>query len=178
MLYSLLPAQLSQTTWKKVQLHLLHLKAALFNKFLRHPLKPGQVFSSPGGTFNYRVIGAVCRLYDRNSLPYPCCRLAWFGKEPFWNRRGKSFVPDIAVKKSPSYCVELLDYPEAEPVVMTLHWVKLSDVQQHWWYARRIKTAATTIQAVSTNGQRLENDTFRQRLYPKKINLGVCQHGF
>ena len=53
---------------------------------------------------------------------------------------------DIAVKHSPSYCVGLVDYPEAEPFVMTLYWVKLSDVQQHWWYMRRVKSAATTIQ--------------------------------
>jgi len=114
----------------------------------------GEVIDSPGGSFRYRVFGAVCQLFDKNSLPYPCCRLSWLGKEPFWNRIGKRFVPDIAVKHSPSYCVELVDYPEAEPFVMTLYWVKLSDVQQQWWYARRVKSVATIIQAVSTTGQR------------------------
>jgi hypothetical protein len=76
----------------------------------------------------------------------------------------KRFVPDTATKRLPSYCVELvdLDYPETEPFVLTLYWVKLSLEQQHWWYARRIKSAAMTIQAVSTTGQRQENDTFRQ----------------
>lgn len=151
-------------TGKNIKLHLLRLEAAPFLKLKSHPRKPGQLFKSPGGTFKYRVVGAVCRLYDRNFLPYPCCRLSWFGKEPFWNRRGKRFVPDIAVKRSPSYCVQLVDYPEAEPFVMTLYWVKLSDRKQQWWYAKRVKSVATTIQAVSTNGQRQEHDTFRQRL--------------
>ena len=152
-------------TGKNIKLHLLHLKAALLNKVLCHPLKPGQTFYSPGGTFKYRVLGVCCQLYDRSILPYPCCRLCWRGKEPFWNRRGKRFVPDIAVKHSPSYCVELVDYPEAEAFVLTLYWVKLSDVQHSWWYAKRVKSVATTIQAVSTNfGQRQKNDIFRQRL--------------
>ncbi len=142
MLYSLLPAQLNTTAWKKTRLQLLHLKAALLNKFLRHPLKPGQVFSSPGGTFKYRVVGAVCRLYDKNSLPYPCCRLSWFGKEPSWNRVGKRFVPDTAAKRSPSYCVQLVDYPEAEPFVLTLHWVKLSDGKQLRWYSKHVRNVA------------------------------------
>lgn len=57
MLYTLLPNR-RVATWKKVKLHLLHFKAALLNNFLRHPLKPGQVFYSPGGTFKYRVVGA------------------------------------------------------------------------------------------------------------------------
>jgi hypothetical protein len=134
-------------TGKNIKLHLLRLKTAPLLKLKTHPLKPGQIFKSPGGTFKYRVIGACCRLYDRNSLPYPCCRLSWKGKEPFWNRQGKRFVPDISVKHSPSYCVGLVDYPEAEPFVMTLYWVKLSDGKQQWWYARRIKSAATAQQA-------------------------------
>ena len=129
---------------KNIKLHLLHLKAALLNKVLCHPLKPGQTFYSPGGTFKYRAVGAVCRLYDRSILPYPCCRLCWRGKEPFWNRIGKRFVPDIAVKHSPSYCVELvdLDYPETEPFVMTLYWVKLPDIQQQWWDSKRVMAVA------------------------------------
>lgn len=124
----LLPAGLSQTSGKGIELHLLRLKL-------------GQVFYSPGGTFKYRVIGACCRLYDRENLPYPCCRLCWRGKEPFWNRIGKRFVPDIAVKRSPSYCVQLVNYPEAEPFVMTLYWMKLSPEQQQWWYAARSPVA-------------------------------------
>lgn len=137
-----LPPQLSQTSWQRIRLHLLRLKAALLLNFLRHPLKPGQVFKSPGGTFKYRVVGACCRLYDRNSLPYPCCRLSWRGKEPFWNRIGKRFVPDTAAKHSPSYCVQLLDCPDAAPFVMTLYWVKLLPEQQQWWYTKRVSVVA------------------------------------
>lgn len=108
------------------------------DRLLHHPLHPGQVFSSPGGSFKYRVVGACCRLYDREQLPYPCCRLCWKGKEPFWNRIGRRFVADIGAKRSPSYCVQLVDYPEAEPFVMTLHWMKLTPEQQEWWYTKRL----------------------------------------
>ncbi|MBW4638582.1 MAG: hypothetical protein KME05_10155 [Gloeocapsa sp. UFS-A4-WI-NPMV-4B04] len=141
MLYTLL-ANRRIATWKKIELHLLHLKSALLNKFLSHPLSPGQTFYSPGGTFKYRVVGACCRLYDRENLPHLCCSLEWRGKQPSWRRIGKRFVPDIAVKHSPSYCVGLVDYPEAEPFVMTLYWVKLSDVQQQWWYTKRVRSVA------------------------------------
>jgi len=138
----LLATGLSQTTRKRKELHLLRLRAGLLLKLLRHPLRPGQVFKRPGGTFKYRVVGACCRLYDREDLPHPCCRLSWRGKEPFWNRQGKRFIPDIAVKRSPSYCVQLVDYPEAAPFVMTLYWLQLSDVQQQWWYSKRVPVVA------------------------------------
>lgn len=85
-------------------------------KLLCHPLRSGEIFYSPGGTFKYRVIGPCCRLYDREELPWPCCRLSWQGKEPFWNRIGRRFVADLGAKESPSYCVELVDYPNAEPI--------------------------------------------------------------
>lgn len=113
-------------------------QSELIEQLLHHPLQPGQIFSSPGGSFKYRVIGAVCRLYDREQLPYPCCRLCWKGKEPFWNRIGRRFVADIGAKRSPSYCVQLVDYPEAEPFLMTLHWMKLIPEQQEWWYTKRL----------------------------------------
>lgn len=142
MLNTLLPNQINKTSGKKIKLRLRRHNSALLLKLKSHPLKPGQIFKSPGGTFKYKVVGACCRLYDRNFLPYPCCRLLWGSKEPFWNRIGKRFVPDIATKRSPSYCVQLLDYPESEPVVMTLYWVKLSEVQQQWWYTRRVPVVA------------------------------------
>jgi hypothetical protein len=44
----------------------------------------------------------------------------------------------MGVKRSPSYCVQLVDYPEAEPFVMTLHWLKLTPEQQQWWYTKRL----------------------------------------
>ena len=149
-------------TGKNIKLHLLRLKAAPLLKLKTHPLNPGQIFKSPGGTFKYRVVGAVCRLYDRNSLPYPCCRLAWLGKEPFWNRIGKRFVPDIAAARSPSYCVQLLDYPEAEPFVMTLYWVTLSDVQHSWWYRKRVRTVAQA--DPDSLGLRQHNNDFSQQV--------------
>lgn len=164
MLNTLLPNPISKTPGKNIKLRLLRRDSALLLKLNSHPLKPGRLFKSPGGIFTYRVIGACCRLYDRENLPHLCCSLEWHGKQPSWRRIGKRFVPDIAVKHSPSYCVQLMDYPGAEPVVMTLYWVKLSDVQHKWWYARRIKSAATTIQAISTNGQCEENNTFTQKV--------------
>ena len=126
------------TFWKWVEFHLVRKSAALVFRLLRHPLPPGQIFSSPGGTFKYKVIGPVCQLYDRASLPYPCCRLFWRGKEPSWRRVGKRFVPDIGAKMSPSYCVQLLNYPSSQPVVKTLYWMRLTPTEQEWWYSRRL----------------------------------------
>lgn len=94
--------------------------------------KPGDIFTSKGGSFQIEVIGAICRLYDREHLPYPCCRLSWMGKEPYWNRVGKRFVPDIGCKKSPSYRVKILDgkldfdYTEFEKL--------LPPQEKAWWY--------------------------------------------
>lgn len=162
MLYTLLPNTINKASGKKIKLRLWRHNSALLLKLKSHPLKPGQLFKSPGGTFKYRVIGACCRLYDRNSLLYPCCRLSWKGKEPFWNRIGKRFVPDIAVKHSPSYCVQLVDYPEAEAFVMTLYWVKLSDVQHTWWYRKRVRTVAQA--DADSPVQRQHNDDFSQQV--------------
>lgn len=103
---------------------------------LLHPLQPGQVFYSPGCHFSYQVIGPCCRLFDREQLPWPCCRLDWRGKEPSWRRIGKRFIADMATKHSPSYCVEVLS-PQGiqQPFVITLYWVKLFPSVQQWWYS-------------------------------------------
>lgn len=100
-------------------------------------LRPGHTFSSPGGHFTYRVVGPCCRLFDREELPWPCCRLQWRSKEPSWRRVGRRFVPDIAAKRSPSYQVEILnpEYP-TDPMVLTMYWIKLSPDEQQWWYAK------------------------------------------
>lgn len=129
---------------QEIEFNLKHFQAESVVRPLHHPLQPGEIFSSPGSTFKYRVIGACCRLYDRSQLPYPCCRLSWEGKEPFWNRVGRRFVPDMGAKDSPSYCVELMDYPDSVPFVITLYWLKLTLEQQRWWYSKlkRITLAA------------------------------------
>ncbi len=100
-------------------------------------LAHGQTFSSPGGHFTYRVLGPCCRLFDREEMPWPCCRLQWRSKEPSWRRVGRRFVPDIAAKRSPSYQVEILnpEYP-TESVMMTMYWIKLSPEEQQWWYTK------------------------------------------
>ncbi|ACY75741.1 conserved hypothetical protein [Cyanophage PSS2] len=72
-------------------------------------LKSGTTFDSPGGSFNYMVLGPVCRLYDREQLPWPSCSLIWRGKQPSWNRIGPRFVPDMATCKCPSYAVVGID---------------------------------------------------------------------
>ena len=107
-----------------------------------HPLKPGQVFTSPGGTYKYRVVGPCCRLFDREQLPWPCCRLEWHGKEPSWRRIGKRFIADLATERAPSYSVEILG-PEAarQPFVLTLYCVKLPQSVREWWYSRRPQKA-------------------------------------
>jgi hypothetical protein len=101
-----------------------------------HPLTAGQIIYSPGGHFAYRVLGPCCRLFDREQLPWPACRLEWRSKEPSWRRVGKRYVVDMATQHSPSYSVEIVGQ-RGEPLVMTLYGVKLSPERKEWWYSRR-----------------------------------------
>ncbi|NET08837.1 MAG: hypothetical protein F6K09_34915 [Merismopedia sp. SIO2A8] len=109
----------------------------------QHILPFGTLLSSPGSHFTYRVLGSCCRLFDREELPWPCCRIQWRSKEPSWRRIGKRFVPDLATKRFPSYVVEILDqeYSEA-PFVLTLYWARLPQDVQQWWYRRYVPASA------------------------------------
>ena len=100
-------------------------------------LETGSIHTSPGGQYSFRVIGPCCRLFDREELPWPCCRLAWRSKEPSWRRVGRRFVADLAARRCPSYAVELLQ-PGSRPTatVLTLFPVHLSREMQEWWYSR------------------------------------------
>lgn len=102
-------------------------------------LEPGSIHPSPGGQYSFRVIGPCCRLFDREELPWPCCRLAWRSKEPSWRRIGRRFVADLASRRCPSYVVELLQ-PGSRPTttVITLFPQRLSAELQEWWYSKRL----------------------------------------
>ncbi|MEM8602524.1 MAG: hypothetical protein AAGF24_01640 [Cyanobacteria bacterium P01_H01_bin.121] len=103
-----------------------------------HPLASDMIVASLGAHFSYKIIGPCCRLFDREELPWPCCRLQWRGKEPSWRRIGPRFVPDMSVKNAPSYAVEIVEPGYVgEPVVMTMYASKLSTELKRWWYARR-----------------------------------------
>jgi hypothetical protein len=105
-----------------------------------HPLPSGHVFQSPGSQFSYRVIGPCCRLFDREQLPWPCCRLQWRGKEPSWRRMGKRLIVDISTKRYPSYNVELIGYPKPmKPLILTLYTERLSAVDQEWWHSKKMQ---------------------------------------
>jgi hypothetical protein len=84
------------------------------------------------------VLGPCCRLFDREELPWPCCRLAWRSKEPSWRRVGRRFVADLASRRCPSYAVELLQ-PGSRPTitVLTLFPLRLSAPLQEWWYSKQ-----------------------------------------
>jgi len=101
-------------------------------------LEPGTVHSSPGGQFSYRILGPCCRLFDREELPWPCCRIAWRSKEPSWRRVGRRFVADLAARRCPSYAVELLQ-PGSRPTVtvLTLFSLRLCAPLQEWWYSKQ-----------------------------------------
>lgn len=113
-------------------------------------LQPGDVFYSLGGSIRYEVIGAVCRLYDREELPYPCCRLQWQGKEPFWNRVGKRFVPDVAAKRCESYNVKVLGYNVEK--VHSFYYKKLDLNSQCWWFTLDKKKEKYVSQSDFYNG--------------------------
>ncbi|MBM5796788.1 MAG: hypothetical protein FJ050_03085 [Cyanobacteria bacterium M_surface_7_m2_040] len=101
-------------------------------------LEPGSEHTSPGGQYSFRVLGPCCRLFDREELPWPCCRLAWRSKEPSWRRIGRRFVADLAARRCPSYAVELLQ-PGTRPTrtVITLFAQRLSGGLQEWWYSKQ-----------------------------------------
>jgi hypothetical protein len=112
---------------------------------MSHPFKHGHLFFSPGCHFSYRVIGSCCRLFDRETLPYPCCRIEWRGKEPSWRRIGKRFIADLATRNSPSYSVEIVGQaPSSEPIVLTLYSVKLPQPLKEWWFSLKPSTSAMT----------------------------------
>lgn len=108
--------------------------------FHPHPLPTGHLFESPGAHLTYRIVGPCCRLYDREQLPWPCCRIQWHSKEPSWRRIGRRFIVDLSTRKHPSYCVEIVGQSyRSEPIVMTLYTVKLSAHQQDWWHTKRLQ---------------------------------------
>jgi hypothetical protein len=108
-----------------------------------HPFEFGQIIASPGCLFNYRVIGPCCRLFDREQLPWPCCRLEWGGKEPSWRRIGRRFILDMATQDHPSYSVELLGQSHAnQSLEITLYSVQLSSAEAEWWYAKQPKRSS------------------------------------
>ncbi len=100
-------------------------------------LEHGSVHSSIGGQYSFRVIGPCCCLYDREELPWPCCRLSWKSKEPSWRRIGKRLVADIAAQKCPSYSVEIIQ-PGVRPTttILTLFSLRLDSALQEWWYSK------------------------------------------
>ena len=101
-------------------------------------LDHGSIHTSIGGQFSYRVLGPCCRLYDREELPWPCCRLSWKGREPSWKRVGKRLVPDIAAQKCPSYSVEIIE-PGAKSTItiLTSYSERLDSSLEEWWYSKR-----------------------------------------
>ena len=99
-------------------------------------LASGTTFDSPGGSFSYVIIGPVCRLYDREQLPWPICSLQWRGKAPSWKRIGCRFVGDIAVKRFPSYAVRGIDrHGSTWTDVVTDYTYRLPSAVKRWWYA-------------------------------------------
>jgi hypothetical protein len=99
--------------------------------------KHGKRFRSPGGSFVYEVIGPVCRLYDREELPWPSCSLQWRGKQPSWRRIGRRFIPDIAAQRCPSYQVVGVDAGGVRwEQVLTLYQYRLTDHEKEWWYSK------------------------------------------
>ncbi len=112
-----------------------------------HPLQPGQIITSPGCHFSYRVVGACCRLFDREQLPWPCCRLQWHSKEPSWRRIGRRLILDMASRARPTYSVEMLGQgrdrtvstDSLEPMILVCYWVKLPQPMNEWWYSDRLK---------------------------------------
>lgn len=100
-------------------------------------LETGGLYDSPGGSFSYRIEGPCCRLFDREELPWPCCRLSWRGKEPSWRRVGPRLVPDMAARRSPSWAVTGCDrYGTCWESVVTDYTARLRPEVARWWYSK------------------------------------------
>lgn len=100
-------------------------------------LDSGTGFRSPGGSFSYVVAGPCCRLFDRETLPWPCCRLSWRGKEPSWRRQGRRLVGDLAARSFPSYAVVGCDRDgNTWESVVTDYTYKLRPDMKRWWYSQ------------------------------------------
>lgn len=96
---------------------------------------------SHGGSFSYEIIAPVCRLYDRDELPWPSCSLAWKGKQPSWNRIGPRLVPDITASRCPSYVVIGQDlHGNVWEQIQTLYWERLDPDTKNWWYYKGPKS--------------------------------------
>ena len=114
------------------------IKKVLPTKEVQDLMDHGSIHSSIGGQFSFRVIGPCCRLYDREELPWPCCRLSWKGREPSWKRTGKRFVPDIAAQKCPSYWVEIIQPGvKSTKIILTSYSERLDSNLEEWWYSKR-----------------------------------------
>ena len=104
-------------------------------------LEHGSVHASPGGQYSFRVIGPCCRLFDREELPWPCCRLAWRSKEPSWRRVGADlcqiWLPGVAphIRLSCSSRALALHLR-----LLTLFSMRLTPELQEWWYSRLPKS--------------------------------------
>jgi hypothetical protein len=85
-------------------------------------------------------------LFDREELPWPCCRLQWRGKEPSWRRIGKRFVADLATRNCPSYSVEVVGQEySGRTFIVTLYAVKLSQPVCDWWFSKKTQPNSETI---------------------------------
>ena len=97
----------------------------------------GKKIRSHGGSFVYEVQGPVCRLFDRNELPWPSCSLSWRGKQPSWRRIGRRFVADLSTRRCPSYAVHATDVSGfVWSQVVTLYEHRLTKQEKEWWYGK------------------------------------------
>ena len=98
----------------------------------------GASFCSPGGHYRYEVLGPICRLYDREQLPWPCCSLQWHGKQPCWNRHGARYVADMAAARFPSYRVRGSDSSGNSWVEdRSIYGEQLAPALRQWWITRK-----------------------------------------
>ncbi len=96
----------------------------------------GKNFRSPGGSFVYQVTGPVCRLYDREELPWPSCSLQWRGPQPSWRRIGRRFIADISASRCASYAVHASDATGLSwETVITIYHHRLTSKEKAWWYS-------------------------------------------
>ena len=82
-------------------------------------LSPGDILMSPGGQFQYIIVGACCRLYNKADMSG-------------WDGKGQQIVADIPSRFKENYMVRLAGGVEIFPY--TVPNKKMSKELKQWWF--------------------------------------------
>lgn len=101
-------------------------------------LKPNSVYI-PGRSMRYLILCPVRLYFDQENSPYPCCSLAWKGKQPSWNRQGNRWKLDIASRRRATYLSQII-LDDGYLGGCYIQWGHLLNKQEQQWWNGKYKT--------------------------------------